>query len=140
MRTQQPNITAEGGTLRRVRSWRWLLLILLALLPVTAALANSEPVASTADDTAEHEPSVHAHGPSDTPICHHRSHDGEEHLLVGHNRETELPAPDDNVAAIPSLGPVHDDSPISGAVLRDLLAADAPHTGPVYLLTRRLRV
>lgn len=140
MRTQQPNITVEGGTLRPVRSWKWLLLILLVLLPVTAALANSEPVASTPDDTAEHEPSVRPYGSSNAPVCHNRGHHGEEHLLVGHNRETELPGPDNYVATIPSLGPVHNDSPISGAVLRDLLAADAPHTGPVYLLTRRLRV
>ena len=100
MRAQQPLATAEVRAPRRVRSWRLLLLILLVLLPVTLALASPEPVQFTPVDTSEHESGVYAHSPLDTPVCHHDWHHENAPALVSNNREAELPAPADNVAAI----------------------------------------
>ena len=140
MRAQQPLATAEVRAPRRVRSWRLLLLILLVLLPVTLALASPEPVQFTPVDTSEHESGVYAHSPLDTPVCHHDWHHENAPALVSNNREAELPAPADNVAAIPSQGPAHDRLPVPGTAPHGSLSDDVLPAVPVYLLTQRLRV
>ncbi len=140
MRVRHPDITAERGTRRPARSWRCLLLVLLVLLPVTLILAAPAPVHLMAADAAAYEPRMQGQGPSDSPVCDHAGHHSIAPVAISDNRESELPAPADTVAAIPSQGPGHNRLTVAEELPHTVSSDDPRLTLPVYLLTLRIRV
>lgn len=139
MQVQQPTETVAGGAPARPFG-RLVLLILLALLPMGLALACPEPAPFVAPETAEHDPSVRAHGPFEIPLCHHEGPLAKGPALLGDPREAASVEPADNGVAIPRLGPAHARLPDPGAKRHGSPATSALPAVPVYLLTQRLRV
>lgn len=140
MPAQPTGTTASTGVLT-VRSGRFLLMVLLVLLPVMAVLGAPEPMHLPAADSVQHEAGEHMHSPLDMPVCHHNGHHGTLNGLISGNRESESPAPADQISAIPSQGPAHERSPDLGSAPESSPHhADSLSTTPVFLLTRRLRL
>ncbi len=120
---------------------RWLLVLLLVLLPVTVVLASPEQAHHLPSaDTVQHESDVRNYSPSDTPKCHHGEYHCKTSVLIRDSRDAELPTPADNVVAIPSQGPVHNRLAVAEGPPY-AAPSDPPHAIlPVYLRTQRLRV
>ena len=140
MQVRQADITAERGARRPARWWRCLVLVLLVLIPVTLTLAGPAPVHHMPADTAEYEPGLQGQGPSDTPVCDHAGHHSVAPVVISDNRESELPSPAHDIAALLSQGPALERKPSPVTAPRTTLSAGAPPLGPVYLLTLRIRV
>ena len=116
------------------------MLVLLVLMPVTLTLAGPVPVHHMAADTAAYEPRMQGQGPSDSPVCDHAGHHSIGPVAISDNRESELPAPADTVAAIPSQGPGHNRLTVAEELPHTVSSDDPRLTLPVYLLTLRIRV
>ena len=130
---------AETGT-QSMRSWPWLILLVL-LLPFLAAVAVPEAAHISAVETAMQPAGAHTQTPSDKPFCRHAEHHRQLSALVGDKRALEPPTPADNVAAVSAQGSVHHH--LAGTDVSIDIADSAevqPTTVRVYLLTRRLRV
>lgn len=124
-----------------VRGGRFWLLMLLVLLPVAVALAAPEPLHPLGEPPADS--SVHAHDPSETPVCHHGGHQHTPPALVADKRELHMPASgegsDKGPAALPSQGPTAALIPAVDTAAPERFSRQTDNTPPIYLLTQRFR-
>lgn len=124
-------------------SWRLLLLVLLVLLPVTVALAAPEPWHPVSESSAEYR--VDAHDPSETPVCHHWSHQHTAPGLLADKRDLDIPASGEGsdkgfaAIAIPSQGPTTAFVPGVASTTPERFSIHTDNDPPIYLLTQRFR-
>lgn len=127
-----------------VRFGSLVLLVLLILLPVAHSLASPEPLHPVGHSPVVAVDNVHAHGPSEAPVCRHGGHEYAVPGLVADRRDQEIPASgegsDKGCAAMPSQGPTTAFTPRVASVAPELLSIDADNDLPIYLLTQRFRV